>query len=223
MKRSLALVAAVLATQAGAAYKCVDAKGRTHIGDTPPPGCADVVMYEVTRSGQVLRTIEPTLTEEQIRKREEEAARKKEEERRASEQKRKDSALMQTFSSEKEFDVVRDRQIEPLQRSIRAAQERIKAVDKREKELADELEFYKAGKKKGKGGEAPKHLTDQAEGLKTERASLNRSIAGYEKEIGEIRNKFDIDKRRWVAIKSGKSPEAPAPAPVAEKAEKPKK
>jgi len=41
MKRVMfAIAAAVWAGGAGAAYKCVDAKGLTHIGDTPPPGCA---------------------------------------------------------------------------------------------------------------------------------------------------------------------------------------
>lgn len=230
MRTSLALAAALLAaTQAGAAYRCVDAKGRTHIGDTPPPGCSDVVMYEITRGGQVIRTIEPTLTPEQVKQKELEAAKKKEAERAAAEQKRKDDALMATFSSEKEFDVVRDRNIEPIRRSIAAAQERLKAIDKREKELADELEFYKAGKsgKKGKAAEPPRHLIDQQEGIKAERATLAKSIAGYEKEIGEIRAKFEVDKKRWVAIRGGGSKGAeaaePKATPVADKAEKPRK
>ena len=53
-----------------------------------------------------------------------------------------------TYSAEKEFDIARDRNIEPLQGRIKSAQERIKAVDKRAKELEDEMEFYKAGKSK---------------------------------------------------------------------------
>src|SRR5438045_7144372 len=64
MKRLLILIAAVWALQAGAAFKCVDERGLTHIGDTPPPGCARVMMYEVTPSGKVLRQIEPTPTPE---------------------------------------------------------------------------------------------------------------------------------------------------------------
>ena len=227
MRKTLALVATLAAANAGATFKCVDAQGKTHIGDTPPPACADLPMQELTRGGQVKRTIAPSLTEEQVRQREEAAKKKVEDERRAAEQKRKDDALMQTFSSEKEFDVVRDRNIEPLNRSIRSAQERLNAVDKREKELADELEFYKAGKgKTAKAVEAPRNLLDEQERAKTERAGLQKAIAGYEREIADIHSKFDVDKKRWVAIKSGKNPDqmpTSRPTPVADKSEKAEK
>jgi hypothetical protein len=47
MKRTLVLLALLYAPFAGAAYKCTDEKGVTHIGDTPPAGCATVM---ITRS-----------------------------------------------------------------------------------------------------------------------------------------------------------------------------
>lgn len=223
MKKIIALVAASLAAQAGAAFRCVDEKGLTHIGDTPPPACASVMMYEISKSGQVLRRIEPTLTPEQVRQREAEQARKLEADRRAAEQKRADSALMQTFSSEKEFDVVRDRNIEPLQRSIRISEERLKEVEKREKTLADELEFYQAGKSgKGKAREAPRPLLEEQERLASEKKNINRAIAGYNKEIGDIKVKFEADKKRWVALKSnaGRIPDNVQATPVVEKPRK---
>ena len=55
MKKLPLLLLALCAPLAGAAYKCVDEKGLTHIGDTPPAGCASVVMYEVTKRGTVIR------------------------------------------------------------------------------------------------------------------------------------------------------------------------
>lgn len=227
MKRSCLLIAVLAATHAGAAFKCVDERGITHVGDTPPPGCAKVVMYEISRSGQVIREFQPTLTPEQVKQKQIEEAKRREAEKIAAEQKRKDTALLQTFSSEKEFDVVRDRNIEPLRSRIRNAQDRIKAVDKRAKELADEAEFYKAGKKsksKGKDGDVPKSLLDEQERIKGEKAMLTKGIADTEKEIEAIRSKFDVDKRRWVLLKEGEgkagAEPAPAPAPVAGKAAK---
>ena len=227
MKRTCLLVAVLTATPAGAAFKCVDERGLTHVGDTPPPGCAKVLMYEINRAGQVLREIPPTLTPEQAKQKQIEDAKRREAEKIAAEQKRKDTALLQTFSSEKEFDVVRDRNIEPLRSRIRTAQERIKAVDKRAKEVEDESEFYKAGKKgkaKGKGGEMAKQFMDELEHLKGEKATLVKGIAATEKEIEGLREKFDVDKRRWVRLKEGegsaKAEPAPAPQPVAGKAAK---
>ena len=210
MKKTLVLLAALAAPWANAAYKCVDEKGVTHIGDTPPPGCNNVVMYEVTPGGKVLRKIDPTPTEEELRKRQEEYERAKAAIRNQAEQKRKDEALMNTFSSEKEFDVTRDRQIEPLKSRINMAQERMKAIDKRSKELEEELEFYKAGKSKTKTKEAPPQLTGDLIRLKTERTSLEKSIVNSEQEIEALKVKFDTDKRRWTAIKGGKSPDATA-------------
>jgi hypothetical protein len=204
MKRACLLIAVLAATHAGAAYKCVDERGITHVGDTPPPGCAKVIMYEINRAGQVLREIPPTLTPEQVKQKQAEDAKRREAERIAAEQKRKDTALLQTFSSEMEFDIVRDRNIEPLRARIRTAQDRIKDVDKRLKEVEEEAEFYKAGKKKSRKEETPKSLIDERDRLNAEKARLGKSIVGAEKEIEEIREKFDVDKRRWVALKSGK-------------------
>jgi Domain of unknown function (DUF4124) len=205
--KTLTLAAAVaLALPAHAAFKCVDEKGRTHIGDTPPDPCANVVMYEVTRSGQVLRTIQPTLTEEQAKARIAEDERRKEAEKAANEQKRKDLALLATFSSETEFDVVRDRNIEPINGRIKSAQERMAAIDKRNKELEDELEFYKAGKSSkssAKKTEAPPMMVEEQARLRHEKQTLAKNVVLYEKEIVEMRAKFDVDKRRWIALKGG--------------------
>src|SRR5262245_31411166 len=90
-----------------AAFRSPDEKGRTHVGDTPPPGCANVVMYEVTKGGTVIRKIDPSLSEDQVKARQEAEEKARLEEKAAAEQKRKDTALLATFANEKEFDVAR--------------------------------------------------------------------------------------------------------------------
>jgi hypothetical protein len=202
MKRLLIVVAASWISAAGAAYKCTDAKGITHVGDTPPPGCKDVMMYEVTPSGKVLREIEPTLTPEQAKARAAELEKKKAADALAAEQKRKDMALLATYATEKEFDVARDRNIEPIKSKIASVQEQIKQADKREKELQEEMEFYKAGKSK-KGGEVPPRLTDGLKRVEAEKAALAATITSSEKEIEEVKTRYEADKKRWVELKSG--------------------
>ena len=216
--KTLALATSLaFAGAAGAAYKCVDEKGKTHVGDTPPDQCANVVMYEVTRSGSVIRKIEPSLTAEQVKARAEAEEKKKEADKLAGEAKRKDLALLATFSSEGEFDVVRDRTIEPIRGRIKSAQERIVAIDKRTKEIDEEMEFYKAGKKASstKKAEAPPNLVAELERLKAEKQGLVRGIASHEREIKDLQAKFDVDKKRWVALKGGAG-SASAPTPVAD-------
>jgi chromosome segregation ATPase len=206
MMRTLWILLAALAVipAAQAAYKCTDEKGRTHVGDTPPPGCDRVIMYEVTRSGTVIRKIDPTPTEQEKQARIDEEARKKEAARAADEQRRKDLALLATYSSEKDFDVSRDRNIDPVQNRIKGAKERSEAVDKRIKELEEEMEFYKAGKSKaaaGKTREAPPQLTTDLERAKKERAQLATNLASYDKEIDQIKVRYETDKKRWLDLK----------------------
>jgi hypothetical protein len=216
MKRALFLIAALAVPAAEAAYRCTDAKGTTHVGDTPPAACAKIPMEEVSKSGKVLRTIEPTLSAEEAAAREEAEEKKREEEKIIAEQKRKDLALLATYASEKEFDVARDRNVEPLEGRIKSSQERSKDLDKRIKELQEEMEFYKAGKKKddkkAKGG-IPPQLQQDMDAAVSEKALMAKNVTQYEKEITDIKAKFEADKKRWLQLKGRKPGEEDKPAP----------
>jgi hypothetical protein len=212
MKRLAILVALVVSTQAGAAFRCVDEKGRTHVGDTPPPGCANVPMQEFTRGGTVLRTIQPSVTEEQAKARAEADEKQRQADKVVAEQKRKDMALLATYSSEKEFDVARDRNIEPLTARVRQSEERLKEIEKRQAAIQDEMEFYKAGKKKtiDKKDVMPPGLTAEMARLEEEKKSIAKAIAGYDKETGDLKVKYDTDKKRWMELKGIKPTAASA-------------
>lgn len=213
MKTLGLLAATLLATSASAAFRCVDEKGRTHIGDTPPAGCGNVVMYEVTRGGVVLRTIQPTMTEEQWKAKQEAEEKTRIAEKAAGEQKRKDMALLSTYGSEKELDVARDRNIEPITARIALSNDRVKEIDKRIKVVKEEMEFYTAGKKKSaKKEDMPTGLSLELQRLEEEKKAIAKNLVGYDKEIAELKAKYDGDKRRWLALKQGggKSPDVAA-------------
>jgi len=199
----LTILAALAVIPAQAAFKCKDEKGITHIGDTPPAACASVMMYEVSPSGTILRRIEPTPTGDQLKAKIEEEARAKEAAKVAAEQRRKDLALLSTYSSEKDFDTSRDINLKPIEGRIKSARDRSVSVDKREQELETEMEFYKAGKstKTTKVREAPAQLKADLERTKGEKAALAKSIADYEKEMQEVRSRYEADKLRWLELK----------------------
>lgn len=204
MKTKILLILAMLAAPAAhAAFKCKDEKGVTHIGDTPPAACANVVMYEVSRSGTVLRKIDPTPTGDQIKARMEEKARAEEAAKAAAEQRRKDRALLATYSSEKDIDTSRDINLKPIEGRIKSAKDRIVVVDKRIKELETELEFYQAGKsgKSGKVHQPPPQLQADYDRTKAERVSLDKSLVDYDKEMQEVRTRYETDKVRWAELK----------------------
>ena len=211
------LIGLAFAPVAFATYKCVDEKGVTRIGETPPEECANVPMQETTSTGQVKRTIAPSLTPAQVEAQKADAERQKEAKKRAAEQKRLDEALLNTYASDREIDMTRDRNTEPINGRIKVAKERIVAVDKRIKDIEEEMEFYKAGKsaKGGKTREMPANLVQDLERVKHERVTLEKSLVGYDKEIAALRSKYDGDKKRWLALKypEKEKPAEPPPEP----------
>jgi chromosome segregation ATPase len=208
MRMLLLVAAALFVPVAGASYKCVDEKGVTRIGDTPPPECDHVPMYEMSSTGAVRRKIDPTPTADQLKTRLDEQEKAKEAERAAAEQKRKDVALLASYSNEKEFDVARERNIEPIVGRLKTAQDRSKEVDKRIHELDDEMEFYRSGKsgknaKSGKNNEPPPVLVANMDRAKAEKVSLEKSVVDYNAQIEAMKQKYDVDKKRWIALKTG--------------------
>jgi hypothetical protein len=166
-------------------------------------------MQEIRSTGQVIRTIPPSLTPEQVKAQAEAAEKNRQAQKEAAEQQRKDLALLNTYASEKEIDMTRDRNIEPINGRIKIARERIEAVDKRMKEIEEEMEFYKAGKSdKGKGGkgggakETPEQLKADLDRAKKEKVTHEKSIVGSEKEIEQLKAKYEVDKKRWLALKN---------------------
>lgn len=222
MKAILGLLLALYVPAAAAVYRCTDDKGETLFGDTPPTGCGNVPIYEISRSGAVIRKIDPTPTPEQLKERAAEEARAKKAALAAAEQKRKDMALLNTYSSAEEFDVARDRNIEPVKGRIASAEERMKELDTREGEISKQIEEMKEATKSKKGDdefEPPAWLTSNLERVRKERVNLNVGLARYHKEIEDLRAKYDNDKARWILLKASQGRiavdgAAPADAPA---------
>ncbi|HXZ49954.1 MAG TPA: DUF4124 domain-containing protein [Usitatibacter sp.] len=220
MKKALwLLLIALYAPHAGAIYKCKNERGETLFGDTPPAGCgSNVPIYEISPSGTVLRRIDPPLTPEQIKERQEEATRLKKARAEAAEQKRRDMALLNSYTSATEFDVARDRNIEPVQGRIRSTNDRLKELDVNEKQLNATAERYRG---KDGSGEVPGWVGSNLEQITKERKSLKASIAADEKEIEGLRAKYESDKQRWIVLRggaanlpdAGEAASAPAVAP----------
>ena len=218
MKKTLALVViALYAPFASAVYKCVDEKGHTLFGDTPPAGCGNVPIYQVTPSGNVIHRIDPTPTPQQIELQREESERHKKEAAIAAEQKRKDMALLNTYDSPDEFDVARDRNIEPVSGRIRASEERLKELDAREQQINEQLKTYAESAKAGREVHAPGWMIANLEQVRSEKKTLTSAIGRYNQEIADLRARYDGDKKRWIALKAaGGSLPPPADAAPAE-------
>ena len=100
--------------------------------------------------------------------------------------------------------MARDRNVEPINGRIKSARTRIDVIDKSLKQIDEEMEFYKAGKKKKKDDKAngpPSGLVAEKERSQKERENLTASIAASEKEILAVKARYDADKGRFNELK----------------------
>lgn len=196
-----AAAAALLAAgPAGAQMiKCQDAKGKVYYGTTMPKECIGKPSEELSKSGQtVVRRNEGALTAEQMEAREAERKKQAEAEVRAQEEKRKNTALLNTYASEKDIDEARARALKENELAIKETEKRVADGEKRHKQLEGEKEFYK------KGGMPPK-LQQDIRNNEVELANQKELLQAKVKQVALINAKYDEDKRRYQELTRGQA------------------
>ncbi len=175
-------------------FCCTDKTGHRICGDTLPVECEDRAYKEIGDKG--VRNIEAPLTPEQKAQRDADAARKKEQEKVLAEQRRKDRALLNTYSSEKDIDALRDRAIADLQASGKQTQDKYDAAVKQKQRLGKELEFY--AKKP-----VPANLKAQIRDNDTEIEAQKKALDDRQKEVEATRARFEEDRKRYRELTQG--------------------
>ena len=178
------------AAAAGNLYCCHDAAGKQVCGDLLPHACYGRAYREIGSTGHTVRTVEAPLTAEQRVEREEEEAQLKIEEAAKREQRRKDQALLNTYSSEKEIELLRSRAKGDVQKAIAVAEAKIGEIRVRRKKYEDEAEFYK---KTEMPAEVRKGLLDTDFEIKAQELVIESKT----KELEIIREKYDEDLNRF--------------------------
>lgn len=178
-------------------YKWVDDKGITHYGDTIPPEFKDKANAELSKRGITIKKTDQALTPEEIRARQEEEALAEQDELRAKEQKRLDQALLQTFTTEKDIDLKRDRDLQQIELGIANNQSVLKSAEKRLAENRARAEgLTKAGKP------IPDGLKQDIESDESGKLRLERLIGKKREELGVVRAKYDDYKHRFAELQS---------------------
>ena len=176
-------------------YKCVDARGKVYYTQVPPPECLGRDTQELDKSGTPMRKSQTpaALTPAQQKAREAELKKKLEAEERAKEERRKNTALLNTYSSEKDIDDARARALKEAELAIAETEKRIVGAQKRKKELESEKEFYV---KKP----MPLRLKQDIANNEIDIKNQTELLDAKKKEISVINAKYDSDKRRYVEL-----------------------
>jgi hypothetical protein len=186
----LMAVAGGPAFAAGTLFCCNDPSGKQICSDILPQECYGRAYRELGESGRTVRNVEAPLTAEQRAQRAAAEAQRKVDEAALREQQRKDQALLNTYSSEKDIELMRARAIEEVHKSIKAAEATIAEIRLRRKKYENEAEFYQ---KRTLPPDVQKGLRD----ADYEITAQERLIESKNKDLEAIRIKYDEDRRRY--------------------------
>jgi len=187
-----ALAAALLlavGTAQATMYRWVDGNGRVQYSDTPPMTFQQSGGAEMNKQGNVIRR-----TQSQA-ERKAEAERQTEQKRIQVEQQKQaqlDRALTQTYTTEAEIDLARDRALEHHKLAIKGAEIRGKAVNANLAELQARIASIKK-----EGRPVGSSLQNQLAQANQESLELRRTILNNEETMQQVREKYAADKARF--------------------------
>lgn len=188
------LLALCLATAGAhaAMYRWVDSNGRVHYSDTLPPTYQKSGAAEMNKQGTVIKRTQSEAERRAEAARQAELARVRAEQ---AKQAQLDRALTQTYTSEAEIDLARDRALEHHRLAIKSTEIRAEAVNATLADLRERIaRIEKSGRQVGPG------LIEQLQQAERESLELKRVILNNEEAIVRVRDKYAADKLRFRAL-----------------------
>ena len=214
MTRSRAIIAAVslsltwgasalaqpAASGGGGIYSCVDGRGRTITSDRPIAACLDREQLELRPSGGVRRTIEPTLTAREMAEREEKQRQEALVAARATEERRRERALLMRYPNAEAHDRDRGDVLAQIDVVIKAARTRLNELSAEQKQIDEELEFYKNDPSKAPNS-VRRRIEDNAQSAMVQK----RFISEQEDEKRRVNARFDEERARLKVLWSARA------------------
>ena len=191
--------------------RCVGKDGKKYFGQTLPPQCVGQAAEYLDKSGNLIKRTEAAMTQEQRLAKEAEDKKKAEAAAVAKDEARRNRALLETYSSEKDIDLARQRALKDNEAAVKEIEERLAKIAKRAKDLQKEMEFYQ-GKNK-----PPAKLAEDIKNNEIDRKSQQELLTAKKKEVDSINVKYDEDKKRLIALTKGQTAAEAAPAAAAAK------
>jgi len=178
-------------------YKWVDDKGVTHYGEVIPPEYADKERDSLRKSGLLEKRPEK-VDPASIRAKEEAELKRKIDSQAAVEQQRRDSAMLNTYSNEKEIDLA-------LERSLVLINARIESNKMLLKSSQETLDGHKkeVDTRTKRGQKIPQSLTNDITRTETRVAKYTAELSKSEEELTTVKMRFENEKTLYRKLKSG--------------------
>ena len=182
-----------------------DKSGKTiGCGDKVPPEYQSSATKELSSQGITRKSTESVEDATERRQREQEAAHAKaEEDRKITDKKRQDTALLETYSNEKEIDLKRDRDLQVLDLQIEQLNTALKSATQRQADTKGRHDQAAKGQKGASAG-----LKEELARATADKERFERSIESKQKEKEELRARYAEYRKRYTELKG-----TPQPAP----------
>ncbi len=186
-----ALCAAVSLNAEAKLYKWVDENGTTHYGEVIPPEYANRKAEKIEKG----RVTERHDTFESAKQK---AAAKKEpvEDKAALEARRRDEALMDSYSTEQEIDLARDRALTQVDARINSYTVLLKSAQATLDDLHKESDSFTQ-----KGRKIPASLTEDIANAEARVAKLQKDLDASQKDAEAVKARYEADKQRYRQLK----------------------
>lgn len=164
-------------------------------GYTVPPEYANNPTRELNTRGITVKKTEAVPSADALRTKQEEDARRKAEEEARAAQRKRDLALLNSYTSERDIEIRRDRDLAQIDVSIVGYESQLTQIRAGEQELLRRIEsFAKSGKP------PPVQLTEDAARVAAEAAEVERLIFRRRNEHAVLRVKYDELRARYLEL-----------------------
>jgi hypothetical protein len=174
-------------------YRCTGNDGKKYYGSTIPNACLGRPLELINKQGLMVKRIDPEGDEKARIAKEAEAEKKRELEAANREAQRRNRALLATYTSEKDIEDSRARDLREHDRGVQEVQKRIDDIKKRQEKFEKELDLFKTAGK----GEPPSRLREEITNAQIDLKAQETLLDAKHKEAIGINARYDEDKRRY--------------------------
>lgn len=179
-------------------YRCRDATGQIHYGDSKPRECEGLDTEVLNANGMVIRVIEGTQSRIE-RERREIGERRIQAEREAKAQ--RDRMLIETYLTVEDIERLRDQRLELLDSQYRITEQNISNLRDRQARLAQQVARFKPYNDKPNAPPLPDHLAEEMVNTVNGMRVYQETLEKTRKEQEDIKSSFTADIERFKELK----------------------
>jgi hypothetical protein len=179
-------------------YRCKDASGQTHYGDSKPPPCEGYDTEVLNDNGLLLRVIEGSQTRAAREQREVAEGRvRKERDARLQH----DRMLIETYLTVEDIERLRDQRLDLLDSQYRATEQSIASLRERQGRLEAQIARFKPYNDQPNAPPLPDHLAEEMVNTVNGMRVYQERLAETRAEQAGIKTSFGTDIKRFKELK----------------------